>query len=69
MKGQQYIREVFKEALSSTRAEPHLLDGSFLMAALELLKEVDSPLREEAFAKLALHESGCCSQEPIRRRA
>jgi hypothetical protein len=38
MKGQQYIREVFREVLSSRRTEPHLLDGSFIMAALELLK-------------------------------
>ena len=69
MKGPQYIREVFREVLSSRRTEPHLLDGSFLMAALELLKEVESPLREEAFVKLALREGDGCGQELVRRCA
>ncbi len=53
MKGKEYIRNIFRDAHFAQAAET-AQDGAFLIAALELLKETESPLREEAFTKIAL---------------
>jgi hypothetical protein len=67
MKGERYIREVFRDR-ALVQADKSAQEGSFLLAALELLKEIESPLREEVFAKLALRDLRR-SDHPLARRA
>ena len=57
MKGSQYIREVFHDLTRDGSSQSELSKGFFLAAALEVMREIESPLKEEALVRLAVLES------------
>jgi hypothetical protein len=57
MKGSEYIRRVFHEVTRAGTGTGDCTDGVFLAAALEVMREVESPLKEEALVRLAVIES------------
>jgi hypothetical protein len=57
MKGSQYIREVFQDLTRERSSQGELSEGVFLAAALEVMREIESPLKEEALVRLAVLES------------
>jgi hypothetical protein len=68
MNGQQYIRDVFKSTLNTARETPQLPDGAFLATAIEMLKEVESPLKEETLVRLALLQIERVNEERAQAR-
>lgn len=57
MKGSEYIRQVFHELTGARGAQGGHAEGVFLAAALEMMREIESPLKEEALVRLAVIES------------
>jgi hypothetical protein len=56
MQARDYIRGVYKEIM---RDQPHRQgypQGAFLAAALEIIQEVRSPVKEETLVRLAVLE-------------
>jgi hypothetical protein len=56
MQAREYIRSVYKEIV---RGQPHSQaypQGAFLAAALEIIQEVRSPVKEETLVRLAVLE-------------
>ena len=56
MQAREYIRSVYKDLM---RQQPHgrgALQGAFLAAAIEVVRELDSPLKEETLVRLAMLE-------------
>jgi hypothetical protein len=56
MQAREYIRSVYKEIM---REQPHSQaypQGAFLAAALEIIQEVRSPVKEETLVRLAMLE-------------
>ena len=58
MKGSEYIRGVFHEVTRAGAPKEGHTDGVFLAAALEVMREIESPLKEEALVRLAVIEFG-----------
>lgn len=56
MKSREYVDKILKELLSQERGTGTSLRGAFLGAALEIVREIDSPLKEEALVTLATLE-------------
>lgn len=56
MRAREYIRSVYKDIM---RVKPHgrgAPQGAFLAAALEVVRELESPLKEETLVRLAMLE-------------
>jgi hypothetical protein len=56
MQAREYIRSVYKDLMgqqSKRRGDPQ---GAFLAAAIEIVRELDSPLKEETLVRLAMLE-------------
>jgi uncharacterized membrane protein YqjE len=56
MQAREYIRSVYREIM---REQPHRQvypQGAFLAAALEIIQEVRSPVKEETLVRLAVLE-------------
>jgi hypothetical protein len=58
MKAAEYITRVMSELVSEEHIEKTSYDGAFLSAALAIIQEVESPMKEEALVQLALLERG-----------
>ena len=58
MKGSDYIKAVFEHLSSDEQIAKASLNGAFLTAALTVIQEVESPLKEETLVKLAALEVG-----------
>ncbi|MFO0417552.1 MAG: hypothetical protein ACK5Y6_09710 [Pseudomonadota bacterium] len=68
MKAREYLVNVVGELCSKDNLEKTNYSGAFLGAALAIMNEVESPLREEALVKLALIEAQRHEQTPARPR-
>lgn len=69
MRGSEYIRRVFGDIIqerSDVRAHPQ---GAFLAAAIEIMRELESPLKEETLVRLAVLELDDRKKGAPRRRA
>jgi len=56
MQAREYIRSVYKDLMgqqAKRRGDPQ---GAFLAAAIEIVRELDSPLKEETLVRLAMLE-------------
>ena len=56
MNSRDYIDKIVKELLSQERGSGAALRGAFLGAALDIVREIESPLKEEALVTLATLE-------------
>jgi hypothetical protein len=54
MTSKEYINSVVRQLSSVEHAEQSAYDGAFLRAMLAVVKDVGSPLKEQAVVKLAL---------------
>lgn len=52
MGGQEYIRSVFRQLLREPSRANGEVQGAFVAAALDVMQEVESPLKEEALVRL-----------------
>jgi hypothetical protein len=68
MRGSDYIRGVFGEFVQERRDSDSHRRGAFLAAALEVMRELESPLKEETLVRLAVLEIDDCEKEAHRRR-
>ena len=57
MKSRDYISSVFQQLCSSEDAREASYNGAFLQAMLAVIREVDSPLKEQTIVSLALLKS------------
>lgn len=53
MTGSEYILRVIDDIKATKQDRPNTSQGAFLRAALSILAEVDSPMKEQAFVQLA----------------
>jgi len=56
MQAREYIRSVYKDLLAEQRKGIGNPQGAFLTAALEIVREIESPLKEETLVRLAVLE-------------
>jgi hypothetical protein len=68
MRGSEYIRGVFGEVLHERRERGAYSQGAFLAAAIEIMRELESPLKEEALVRLAVLEVDDCERGDLSRR-
>jgi hypothetical protein len=57
MTGRDYIREVFKDLCRPWAGTAHRRGELFMMAALDVLRELDSPIKEETLVRLVVMEA------------
>lgn len=57
MTGRDYIRHVFKDLRRSNGRAKRRRHEFFMLAALDVLQELDSPLKEEALVRLVVMEA------------
>jgi len=57
MTGRNYIRKVFKDLRKPASQAERLRSELFMLAALDVLKEVESPLKEETLVRLVVMEA------------
>lgn len=73
MKGSEYIARVVEDIKATKYDRQNVSQGAFLRAALSIIKEVESPMKEQAFVKLAtlsIAKSATVEQpSPIKRVA
>ncbi len=53
MKSDEYIRGVIDSIYQDRLKEPLVLQGAFFPAAQAIIEQVESPMKEEAFVRLA----------------
>jgi hypothetical protein len=56
MKGRDYITHVYEQLVAPESIEASALRGAFLRAALSVIGEVKSPIKEETLVSLAILE-------------
>lgn len=56
MNAKEYVEKIMCELTSTRRRNATAMQGAFLGAALEIIREVESPLKEEALVTLATLE-------------
>jgi hypothetical protein len=56
MNGREYITRVYEQLVSPDRIEASVQRGAFLRAALSVVRELDSPLKEQTLVNLAVLE-------------
>jgi hypothetical protein len=70
MNGREYITHVYEQLVSPESIEASTLRGAFLRAALSVVHEVATPLKEETLVSLAVLElSRGRSQKSSRKHA
>lgn len=73
MKGSEYIARVVEDIKATEYDRQNVSQGAFLRAALSIIEEVESPMKEQAFVQLAtvsLAKSAAVGQSsPIKRVA
>jgi hypothetical protein len=69
MRGSEYIRGVFGEVIQERSDRGMYPQGAFLAAALEIMRELDSPLKEETLVRLVVLELDELGGGAHRRRA
>lgn len=65
MKAAEYISRVVAELASDAHIEKTSYDGAFLTAALDIIREVDSPMKEDALVQLAVLERGFRNRQSL----
>ena len=58
MKATQYLERVLCELSSGEQIKTTSYNGAFLTAALAIIQELESPMKEEALVQLAVLERG-----------
>ena len=56
MQAREYIRSVYRDLTQKQPIGPRYPQGAFLAAALEVMQEIESPLKEETLVRLAVLE-------------
>lgn len=69
MRGSEYIRGVFGEVIQERSDGGAYPQGAFLAAAIEIMRELESPLKEETLVRLAVLELDELEAGAPRRRA
>jgi len=69
MRGREYIRSVYRDITRKQLHESGYPQGAFLAAALEILHQLESPLKEETLVRLAVLELASERAEVARLKA
>ena len=69
MRGSDYIRGVFGDVIQERGECSAYPQGAFLAAAIEIIRELESPLKEETLVRLAVLELDDLEAGGPRRRA
>ena len=56
MQAREYIRSVYKDLMGPQSERREYPQGAFLAAAIEVVRELESPLKEETLVRLAVIE-------------
>ncbi len=56
MRARDYVRGVFEEVIQEFQPSRESQRGAFLSAALDVIQELESPLKEETLVRLAVLE-------------
>lgn len=56
MRARDYVRGVFEEVIQELQPLRASQQGAFLSAALDVIQELESPLKEETLVRLAVLE-------------
>jgi hypothetical protein len=56
MRARDYIRSVYQDIMKERPHDRGYPQGAFLAATLEIIREVETPLREETLVRLAVLE-------------
>jgi hypothetical protein len=67
-KGSEYITRVIKQVVAEERSAQSFHQGAFLAAALSIISEVESPLKDRALVSLASLATRTSKNDAIRRR-
>lgn len=68
MRGVDYVRGVFEEVAHEGSGRRAYRQGAFLAAALEVIRELESPLKEETLVRLAVLELEDTRERALTRR-
>lgn len=68
MNAREYVEKVIDEITSRERRGSAASRGAFLGAALQIIRDVDSPLKEEALVTLATLELHSSRRESSRHK-
>jgi hypothetical protein len=68
MKAKEYVEEIIADLTSAKRKNATAMRGAFLGAALQIIREVESPLKEEALVTLATLELQTVRRDSVPRR-
>jgi hypothetical protein len=56
MRARDYVRSVYKDLMKQQNQGRGGSQGAFLAAALEIVREIESPMKEETLVRLAVLE-------------
>jgi hypothetical protein len=56
MRAREYIRHVYEDLMTGRHKEREYPRGAFLEAAVQVVRELESPLKEETLVRLAVLE-------------
>jgi hypothetical protein len=68
MNAKDYVEKIMAELTSPKRKNATAMRGAFLGAALQIIREVESPLKEEALVTLATLEFHTARRDSLPRR-
>jgi hypothetical protein len=56
MKANEYVKKLLEDLVSTEQLSTTSYNGAFLTAALSIIREVESPMKEDALVRLAVLE-------------
>ena len=65
MTGEEYVQRVLEELVSEKELSTTSYNGAFLTAALSIIREVESPIKEDALVRLAVLERQVSRKEHL----
>jgi hypothetical protein len=68
MKAREYVEKIMVELTSAKRKDATAMRGAFLGAALQIIREVESPLKQQALVTLATLELQTARRDSLPRR-
>ena len=68
MNAREYVEKIVAELISRGRRSGAASRGEFLGAALQIIRDVDSPMKEEALVTLATLEFHSSGRKSLQRK-
>jgi len=65
MTGNEYVQKILQDLVSEDQLSNTAYNGAFLAAALSIIQEIESPMKEDALVRLAMLERQVQCTDPL----